>query len=156
MACILESVFKGVVVMKNENKTTTTDKNVFDFIDEFVVGEQKRQDSLTLIDLMQKISGEPPKMWGPTMIGFDSYHYKSPSGREGDWFALGFSPRKAAISLYITLDATTYPELMKKLGKHKTGKGCIYMNKLSDIDMNVLEELIRLSYVNIKEQYPKQ
>jgi hypothetical protein len=89
-------------------------------------------------------------MWGPTMIGFGSVHYVSPSGREGDWFRIGFSPRKAAFSLYITMDASAHPDLMSKLGKHTTGKGCIYFKHLSDIDMSVLEELIRTSYEEIK------
>lgn len=139
--------------MKNENKTTATDENVFEFIDEFVDSEQKRQDSLTLIDMMQKITGHPPKMWGPTMIGFGDWHYVSPSGREGNWFSMGFSPRKAAISLYITMDATSHPKHMKKLGKYTTGKGCIYVKRLSDIDMKVLEDLTRTSYRELKKQF---
>ena len=139
--------------MANDNKTSATDKDVFDFLGEWVENEQKREDSLALIELMQKITGHPPKMWGPTMVGFGDWHYVSPSGREGDWFSMGFSPRKAAISLYITMDATAYPDLMKKLGKHTTGKGCIYVKKLSDIDMGVLEELARTSYKDLSKQY---
>lgn len=139
--------------MTNENKTSKTDKDVFSFINEYVQDEQKIQDSLTLIEMMRKITGHEPKMWGPTMIGFGDWHYVSSSGREGDWFSMGFSPRKSAFSLYITMDATAHPELMKKLGKHTTGKGCIYIKRLSDINMGVLEELTRTSYIELKKQY---
>lgn len=139
--------------MTNENKTSATNKDPFDFIVEWVGDEQKRQDSLVLIEMMRKITGHEPKMWGPTMIGFGDWHYVSPSGREGDWFSMGFSPRKAAFSLYITMNASARPELMEKLGKHTTGKGCIYVKRLSDIDMGVLEELTRTSYAELKNQY---
>jgi len=139
--------------MTNENKTSKTGKDPLEFINEWVDDEQKVQDSLVLIDMMRDITGHEPKMWGPTMIGFGDWHYVSPSGREGDWFSIGFSPRKAAFSLYITMDASAHPELMKKLGKYTTGKGCIYVKRLSDIDMNVLEELTRTEYEELKRQY---
>jgi hypothetical protein len=139
---------------KNDNKTAVTNKDPLEFIDEWVVDEQKRKDSLVLIEMMKQITGHQPKMWGPTMIGFGDWHYVSASGREGDWFSMGFSPRKAAISLYITMDAASHPELMQKLGKHTVGKGCIYVKRLSDIDMTVLEELIRTEYSNLKKVYP--
>lgn len=139
--------------MANNNKTTVTDKNPFEFIDEWVENKEKREDSFTLIKMMQSITGHPPKMWGPTMIGFGDWHYVSPAGREGDWFSMGFSPRKAAFSLYITMDANAYPEIMKKLGKHTTGKGCIYVKRLSDINMDVLEQLTRTAYEDLKKQY---
>ncbi len=138
---------------KNDNKTTVTAKDPFAFIDEWVESAEKREDSLALIDMMQKITGHPPKMWGPTMIGFGDWHYVSPAGREGDWFSMGFSPRKAAISLYIVMNASDYPEIMQRLGKHTTGKGCIYVKRLSDIDMNVLEELTRTAYEDLKKRY---
>lgn len=141
---------------KNSNKTTATDKNPFKFIDEWVDDAQKRQDSLALIDMMQNITGHPPKMWGPTMIGFGDWHYVSPSGREGDWFSMGFSPRKAAISLYVTTSPDAYPEIMTRLGKHTTGKGCIYVKRLSDVSIDVLEELIRTAYDDLKKQYTVQ
>jgi hypothetical protein len=139
--------------MKNQNKTSATDKDPIEFLNEYVDDEQKIQDSLTLIDMMRKITGHEPKMWGPTMIGFGDWHYVSGSGREGDWFSMGFSPRKSAISLYITMDASAHPELMAKLGKHTTGKGCIYVKKLSDVDMDILEELTRTSYKELGKQY---
>lgn len=139
--------------MANENKTAATSKDPYHFIDETVESEEKRKDSLALIDMMKKITGHEPKMWGPTMIGFGDWHYVSPSGREGDWFSMGFSPRKAAISLYITMDASGHPELMSRLGKHTTGKGCIYVKRLSDVDMGVLEELAVTSYEELKKNY---
>ena len=139
--------------MTSNNKTVATTKNPLEFIDEWVEDEQKRKDSHVLIDMMKKITGHEPKMWGPTMIGFGDWHYVSPSGRAGDWFSMGFSPRKAAFSLYITMDATSYPDLMEKLGKHTIGKGCIYVKRLSDIDMNILEELTRTAYEDLKKQY---
>lgn len=139
--------------MANSNKTTATDKDPLRFIDEWVESPEKRKDSLALIEMMQNITGHPPKMWGPTMIGFGDWHYISPSGREGDWFSMGFSPRKAALSLYVTMDAHSYPEIMKRLGKHTTGKGCIYVKRLSDINLDVLEELTRTAYEDLKKQY---
>ena len=139
--------------MANENKTAATSKDPYQFIDETVESEEKRKDSLALIDMMKKITGHEPKMWGPTMIGFGDWHYVSPSGREGDWFSMGFSPRKAAISLYITMDAGGHPELMSQLGKHTTGKGCIYVKRLSDVNMGVLEELTVTSYEELKKNY---
>lgn len=139
--------------MANENKTAATAKDPYQFIDEWVDNEEKRKDSLVLIDMMKKITGHEPKMWGLTMIGFGDWHYVYPSGREGDWFSMGFSPRKAAFSLYVTMDASAHPELMSKLGKHTTGKGCIYVKRLSDIDMAVLEELTTTSYEDLKKNY---
>ncbi len=139
--------------MANQNKTAATSKDPYQFINEWVDNEQKRKDSLTLITMMSKITGHKPKMWGPTMVGFGDWHYISPSGREGDWFSMGFSPRKAAISLYITMDASAYPEITSRLGKFTTGKGCIYVKRLSDINVNVLEELILVSFEALKKNY---
>lgn len=139
--------------MSNANKTAITDKDPYEFLDEWVDDSQKRQDSIELITLMQAITGHTPKMWGPTMIGFGNWHYVSPSGREGDWFSMGFSPRKAAITLYVTMDANARPEILTKLGKYTTGKGCIYIKRLADIDMATLEELIRVEYEELKKQY---
>lgn len=105
--------------------------------------DQKRKDSQVLIELMQSAAKEKPKMWGSALIGFGSLRYKSPSGREVDWFRIGFSPRKANLSLYLMgLDAATREALLQKLGKYKTDGGCIYINKLDDVDMSVLEEMI--------------
>ena len=99
---------------------------------------------------MKKITKEEPKMWGPSIIGFGSYHYKYASGREGDFFLTGFSPRKQSLTLYIISGFKRYDELMKKLGKHKTGSSCLYINKLEDIDMKVLKELITESVKYMK------
>ena len=124
-------------------KTTENESSVDDFINT-VPDEQKRKDSLVLIKLMQKATKEKPKMWGSSLIGFGNMRYKSPtSGREVEWFKVGFSPRKANLSLYVMgIDAAVREDALKKLGKHKTGGGCIYINKLEDIDMKVLEEII--------------
>ena len=133
-----------------ELKTKKNEASVEEFL-HAVPDEQQRADAHRVLELMQEITGEEPAMWGASIIGFGQMRYRYASGREGDWFAIGFSPRKAAFSLYVTMDATAYPELMKKLGKHTTGKGCIYVKRLSDIDMKVLEELIRTSYADISK-----
>lgn len=125
-----------------EIKTKETSASVEAFI-ATVPQEQKRKDSLVLLKLMEKATGEKAKMWGASLIGFGNKRYKSPaSDREVDWFVIGFSPRKAALSLYLTTVVGSQADALKKLGKHKTGGGCLYINKLSDVDMKVLEELI--------------
>ena len=129
--------------MGKENKTKVTEIQVSDFINSFVDDIQKREDSLQLIELMKKWSGFEPKMWGPTIIGFGSYHYKYASGHEGDCLLIGFSPRKKAFSLYVYTPQQNNIELLNKLGKFKMGKACIYINKLLDIDLDVLEVLCK-------------
>ncbi len=125
-----------------EIKTKQNTSSIEEFISK-VPDEQKRKDSLVLLKLMQKASNEEPKMWGSSMIGFGTLRYKSPStGREVDWFKIGFSPRKANLSLHLVLDMKAQAATLEKLGKHKTGAGCLYINKLEDIDIKVLEELI--------------
>ena len=127
------------------NKTRPTSLSVEDFINN-VKDEQKRKDSLVILEMMKKASGEPPKMWGSTLIGFGQVRLKSPAtGREVDWIRIGFSPRKANLSLYITGGAKRHEAALKKLGKHKTGVGCIYINKLEDIDLNVLKKIVDAS-----------
>ena len=124
-------------------KTIPTALNVEEFINN-IQDEQKRADSITLTKMMQKVTKEEPKIWSNSMIGFGEVRYKSPAtGREVDWLRIGFAPRKAALTLYLTVDINSYSEDLKKLGKYKTGVGCLYINKLSDVNMNVLEELIR-------------
>ena len=124
-----------------EIKTKQTESSVDDFISK-VENEQKRKDSYALLNLMEKASNEKPKMWGSSIIGFGNKRYKSPSsGREVDWFKIGFSPRKANLTVYL-IDLQQHADALKKLGKHKTGGGCIYINKLSDIDIKVLEKMI--------------
>lgn len=136
----------------SEIKTKVTDVDVYEFIESFANTERKKQDSYELIKMMQEVSGEPPKMWGPTMIGFGKYHYKSNrSKQEGDWFVIGFSPRKAAISLYVYSGTEKQDELLKSLGKYKMGKACIYVNKLADINLDVLKQMMIDSIKHTKE-----
>ena len=126
-------------------KTKETDSSVEDFINS-VKDEEKRKDSFTILKLMQKAAKEKPKMWGSSMIGFGNKIYKSPAtGREVEWFKIGFSPRKANFSLHLVLDIKKYAAELKRLGKHKTGVGCLYINKLDDIDIKVLEKLITIA-----------
>ena len=127
--------------MATKNKTTETDVDVIDFLDSYVDSEQKKEDSLKLIELMRGLSGFEPRMWGPTIIGFGSYHYTYSSGHEGDTPLIGFSPRKTEFSLYIYSQTQKSAELVKRLGTFKMGKACIYIKRLSDIDMSVLKEL---------------
>ena len=124
-----------------EIKTKQTSSSVSGFIDN-ISDEQKRKDSLVILQLMEKAIKEKPKMWGSSMIGFGNVRYKSPAtGREVDWFKIGFSPRKANFSLHL-IDLKRHADALSKLGKHKTGTGCLYINKLEDIDIKVLEEII--------------
>lgn len=126
-----------------EIKTKATAANVKDYITNFP-DEQKKKDSLVLLKMMEKATGEKPKMWGTSIIGFGDVRYKSPtSGREVDWMRIGFAPRKANLSIYLTMNVKTFADDLKKLGKHKTGVGCLYINKLEDIDMKVLEKMIK-------------
>lgn len=137
-----------------ELKTKQHDGDVFEFIDSYANTEQKRKDSHELVKFMEEITGYPAKMWGPTMIGFGSYHYKSErSKQEGDWPLVGFSPRKAAISLYVYSGDTEHEYLLKDLGKFTMGKACIYVKKLSDIDLAVLEKLICATTEYLEEKF---
>ena len=133
-----------------KNKTTETEVKVSEFIESFVENDQKKADTYKLIDLMTEWSGFQPKMWGPTIIGFGSYHYKYASGHEGNAPMLGFSPRKAQFSLYVYSITKKSDALLKDLGKLKMGKACIYFKKLSDIDVDVVEKLSRetIAYLN--------
>ena len=139
--------------MATKTKTKETEVSVIDFLNQFVDNEQKKQDSLQLIDLMKKWSGFEPKMWGPTMIGFGSYHYKYASGHEGDAMLIDFSPRKAEFSLYVSAPGNENKTLLEKLGKYKMGKSCIYFKKLADLDLGTLEKLSKETIRYIKEKY---
>lgn len=137
-----------------ELKTLPNDASVEDFLDK-VPEELKRLDSFKLLDLFTKITGQKPKMWGTAIIGFGQYHYKSErSTQEGDWPLIGFSPRKQNLTLYIMpgFAESGYEDLLKNLGKHKTSKGCLYINKLTDVDEQVLEKLIKRSYLEAKQK----
>ncbi|RYY54960.1 MAG: DUF1801 domain-containing protein [Chitinophagaceae bacterium] len=124
-------------------KTTETNASVRGFLDK-LTDEQQKEDSNTILNMMEKATGEPPKMWGPSIIGFGNKRYKSPAtGREVDWMKMGFSPRKANLSIYLISGLQKHEESLKKLGKHKTGVGCLYIKRLSEIDQKVLEKMIR-------------
>lgn len=128
-----------------EIKTKPTAASVQDFINA-VPDEQKRKDSFAILEMMRKATGEEPAMWGSSIIGFGNVRYKSPkTGREVDWLRIGFSPRKANISLYLTMDIKKHGDTLEKLGKHKTGVGCLYITKLADVDIKVLEGMIKAS-----------
>ena len=136
-----------------ELKTKQTNQDVIEFINSFADTEQKRVDSLEIVKLMQEFTGFEPKMWGASIIGFGSYHYKSErSKQEGDWPLVGFSPRKAAISLYVFTGIPEHEHLLKDLGKFKMGKACIYVKKLSDINQDVLKKIMgeTISYLQSK------
>jgi hypothetical protein len=133
-------------------KTKQNDKDVTAFLND-IEHDRKRKEAFQLLDIFKEVTGEPPKMWGSSIIGFGKYRYVYKSGREGDWMLTGFSPRKAKHSLYIMSGFSKFDELMEKLGKHKTGKSCLYVNKLEDIDIEVLKELIDSSVMHMKEKY---
>jgi len=127
-----------------ELKTKPTGDSVDGFL-QAVPDERKRRDSYAILEMMKKVTGEPPKMWGRSIVGFGARHYRYESGREGDWFVTGFSPRKQSLTLYLTQGFERHQELLSRLGKHKLGKGCLYINKLGDVDAGALEELIARS-----------
>jgi len=136
-----------------KNKTTETEVNVNDFIESYVDKDQKKIDSYRLIDLLRKWSGFEPKMWGPTIVGFGIYHYKYASGHEGSAPLIGFSPRKAAFSLYVYTPTEESDKLLNDFGKFKMGKACIYVKKLSDIDIAILERLCKISIAYLNEHH---
>ena len=131
------------------NKTVENNASVEEFLSK-VTDERKRQDSLEILKIMQQVTKKEPKMWGPAIIGFGSQHYKYESGREGDQPLIGFSPRKQNLSLYIGVGDDSDSPLLKKLGKYSTGKVCLYIKKLADVDMNVLQELIADSFEKVR------
>ena len=135
-----------------ELKTKVNNADVNDFINSVDNG-QKKKDGFKLLEIFSRLTGEKPKMWGGSIVGFGQYHYKSErSSQEGDWMLTGFSPRKQALTLYLMLGHGDYTDLLERLGKHKTGKGCLYINKLEDVDRGVLEDLIKKSYTNMKKE----
>ncbi|PAD22146.1 DUF1801 domain-containing protein [Terribacillus saccharophilus] len=140
--------------MGYELKTKETDNSVLDFI-EAVENPKKREDAYKLLDIFTEATGYEAKMWGTSIIGFGSYHYRYATGHEGDAPLVGYSPRKANISLYLAPGETNREERLQKLGKHKTGKACVYINKTADIDENVLKQLIHDSVNFLREMYPE-
>lgn len=135
-----------------KNKTAPTKVSVEEFLQN-VEHPRRKEDAYTLLKLYEEELGEEAVMWGPSIVGFGSYHYKYESGREGDMCAAGFSPRKSSLSIYITAGFDGYQDLLSILGKHKASKGCLYINKLQDVDMDVLRKIIRKSYDDIKNRY---
>ncbi|QSW88111.1 DUF1801 domain-containing protein [Flavobacterium endoglycinae] len=138
-----------------KNKTTETENSVTDFINA-VADETKRNDAFELLKIIQKTTGFEPKMWGPSIIGFGSYHYIYDSGHEGDAPLVGFSPRKDAISLYLSSSFENKDELLSKFGKYKAAKSCIYIKKLADIDPEILKEMISVSVSYLQKLYPSK
>jgi len=138
-----------------ELKTKLNDGSVVDFINS-VIETKKREDSFVIIDLMKKITKAEPQMWGSSIVGFGSQRYKYKNGKELDWFLTGFSPRKQNLTLYINSGFDEYSELLKKLGKHKTSKACLYVKKIEDIDLKVLKKIVTLSVKFIKADSGKE
>ncbi|MBT3321033.1 MAG: DUF1801 domain-containing protein [Anaerolineae bacterium] len=134
----------------SENKTRPTDQSVANFLGS-VENKTRRENGFALLEMMQEITGEDAVLWGSSIIGFGNYHYKYESGREGDMPLVGFSPRKQSMTLYIMPGFEHYEDLLEELGKHKIGKSCLYVNKLADVDEDVLRRLIKHSYEHMKE-----
>jgi hypothetical protein len=134
-------------------KTKVNDASVSGFL-EAIADEAKRHDSQELLEMMKKATGSQPRMWGTSIVGFGSYHYRYASGREGEFMLCGFSPRKASISIYIMPGFRNYDSQLNKLGKHKTGKSCLYINRLEQVDREVLQELITESVAEMRSKYP--
>lgn len=135
-----------------QTKTKPTAVSVEGFL-ATVASEQRRADSAVLIELMSRITGKPPHMWGPSIIGFDTYHYRYASGHEGDAPLAAFSPRKTEFSIYLSCEDEALSELLARLGKHRMAKACLYVKKLADIDLQVLEQLIRESVASARQRY---
>lgn len=133
-------------------KTGPTNADVGVFLDA-IEDPHRRQECLALVDVMKSATGAEPKMWGSSIVGFGSYHYRYDSGREGDWFLTGFAPRKHNLTLYIMSGFALYDDLMSRLGKHKTGKSCLYLKRLEDVDRAVLGDLVRMSVEHMRRVY---
>ena len=133
-----------------ELKTKKNSRSVQAFLNA-VEDSGRRRDCKTIAKLMRDVTGERPSMWGDSIVGFGAYHYKYASGREGDWFVTGFAPRKGSLSLYLTCDLSQMRPILGRLGKHKTGKGCLYIKRLEDIDQDVLRELIEKTAAAVKK-----
>ena len=137
---------------KAKLKTTQNEKSIINFIAS-VENEQRRKDANTLLKLFNLVTGMKPKMWGTSIIGYGRYEYKYESGREGEFMMTGFSPRKANSTIYIMPGYQDLSEMLEQLGKHKTGKSCLYINKLTDVDLDVLEEIIKFGLVYMRSKY---
>ena len=138
-----------------EAKTKPTNQSVEEFLNE-VPEPERRADCFAVAKIMEEITGEKPKMWGPSIVGFGSYRYKYASGREGDWPEMGFSPRKKDLTLYIMMGFEKHADLMEKLGKHSTSKSCLYIKRLSDVHIPTLKKLIKIGLKDLKEYTKSQ
>ena len=137
-----------------ELKTKPNKQKVVDFLN-LIEDKQEREDSFSICEIMKSLSKDDPVMWGSSIVGFGTYHYKYASGREADWMKIGFSPRKQAITLYIMTGFDSYESLLKKLGKYKTGKSCLYIKRLDDIDIEILKEIVKQSIEEISKRNAK-
>jgi hypothetical protein len=138
-----------------ELKTKKNDSSVEGFL-QGVADPQQREDSFRIVELMKAVTGSEPAMWGDSIVGFGDCHYKYASGREADWFLAGFSPRKGNLTFYLAADLAQYESLLKKLGKYKTGKGCLYIKKLEDVNLPALRELVKTSVKSLKAAQKQQ
>lgn len=141
------------IMAKYQLKTKKNSASVSTFLSA-VEDTDRRKDTRAVLALMKRITKKPPKMWGKSIVGFGEYHYKSKSGIEGVWPLTGFSPRKGSLTIYIMPGFAEYPELMERLGTYKTGSSCLYVKRLSDIDLDVLEKLVAVSVADMKKRYP--
>ena len=135
-----------------ELKTKPTQASVREFLNQ-IPDKDRRDDCIAVAKMMEEITGDKPKMWGPSIVGFGTYHYKGASGREGDWMLTGFSPRQKALTLYIMMGFDKQPELMKQLGKYSTSKGCLYIKRLSDVHIPTLKKLIKWSVKQLQKKF---
>ena len=135
-----------------ENKTKATNASVEAYLSA-IEDDERRKDCETITTLMSSITKTQAKLWGPSIVGFDTYHYKYESGREGDWAVTGFSPRKGDISIYLVASGSNQEQLLAQLGRHKMGKSCLYIRKLADVDMKILEQLIAGSVAEVRRRY---
>lgn len=135
-------------------KTQANDGNIEEFLNN-IEPTTRQHDARLVLSIMREVTGEDPKMWGTSIVGFGQYHYRYESGREGEWFRMGFSPRKQNLTLYIMNGFQEYSEILARLGKYKTGKACLYINKLVDIDIAVFRELIEHSLAHLNKTYPQ-
>lgn len=138
-----------------ELKTKQNDASVEEFLGA-VANERRREDAFAALELLTRVTGREPRMWGTSIVGFGSYRYRYASGRTGEWPRIGFSPRKQNLTVYVMPGFSNYDEILSRLGKHRTGKSCLYVNKLADIDMGVLEELVGSSLEAMAELYPEE
>lgn len=138
-----------------ELKTKQNDASVDEFLGA-VANERRREDAFTVLGLLKRVTGKKPRMWGTSIVGFGTYRYRYASGRTGEWPRIGFSPRKQNLTVYVMPGFSNYDEILSRLGKHRTGRSCLYVNKLADIDMGVLEELVGSSLGAMAELYPEE